>query len=190
MSTVLAAAAVYNVDALVRWNQPSVSDPERASIYGDFQQDAERISLELRFRSTDRLKRYSVKFDAVAKEKLSHHLQQIRDAVNKLDVSDGKKERLHRRIADLELELNTDRTKMAAYGALVSEIASTTEVAAQPLISIVAKVGAIFGLAAEKDQPRLPSPEKPKQIEAKPHPQKNLKNRRSSPDPFEDENPF
>jgi len=51
--------------------------------------------------------------------------------VEKLEISDGKKEALFDRIAALENEVDKDRTRLEAYGALVIEAAGVLGEAAQ-----------------------------------------------------------
>lgn len=168
MSAVLAAANAFRIEELQQWSMPSAGDEDALTIYRNFRQEARRIALELHIRAARRIRKYSVAFDAATKAKLHHHIMQIRDTISKLEVAPGKKERLFGRVADLELEIDKDRTNVEAFGALAIEAATDANKASRPILEVIERIGAFFGYAKanEEEQARLPAPKKPKQLEA------------------------
>lgn len=123
ISHVLAAAEECGVDELMRWETPSTGDEDALVVRRDFRQDAKRVALKLQIRALRRAKGYMIAFDAATKAKLRHHLEQIRSTVDKLEISEAKKDRLHNCIDDLDLEIGKDRTKAEAYGAAILNLA-------------------------------------------------------------------
>jgi hypothetical protein len=168
MSHVLAAAEECGVEELMKWETPSVGDEDARVVCRNFRQDAKRVALKLNIRALRRAKGYTVAFDAATKAKLRHHLEQIRQTVDKLELSDAKKSRLHNCIDDLNREIGNDRTRTETYGALVMEVATIIDNASRPLSDAIWRLGTALGLAkaSAREQQRLPAPKKPKQIEA------------------------
>ena len=116
------------------------------------------------------IKQHSVALDAAAKIKLRHLLDQIRETVDKLDVSVAKKEALYNRINYLLAEIDRERTRWAAFAALMIEACDDIGQAAkklEPVVRLVERVGAAIGVAkrAEDAQPRLPAPKTSKRIQ-------------------------
>lgn len=169
LDVVMAAADVCGIEPMTkRHNYPS-SDTQIEQIYRAVKRDAESLCTYFRIRNAARLKPNSVKLEIGAKEKLRHHLDQIRKAVDESNLPDAKKERLYDRISKLGLEIDKDRTPMEALGGLMAEFATATE----PLIEKAQELARIFGYAKEQEDTtaRLPAPKKPKQIEHKPEQQ-------------------
>jgi hypothetical protein len=99
-----------------------------------------------------------VAFDHATKAKIRHHLTQIKDAVDRLEVPDTKREALYRRISDLENEVVRDRTRYDAYSALFLEAATTTGKAARklkPLLKLLHPITIIFANAKEDEEAQL-----------------------------------
>ncbi len=121
ISHVLAAAKALRLDFLSSWKVPSVSQGGIAERYLQFQSDVNFVTLQIRFEHARRVKRYSVALDPRTKALVRHHLQQIKEVVDRLDVSERKKSRLYAKIAALENELSRDRTSFDVVAALVLE---------------------------------------------------------------------
>jgi hypothetical protein len=168
MSDVLAAAEAYGVEALLKWKLPGGHDDDEEYKYcHGFRQEARRVARQLHIRAIRRERGHLVAFDAATKVRLRHHLEQIHQIVDKLEISRAKKDRLHDCIEDLELEIGKDRTKVETYGALAIEAASYSNETSNLLSEAVRKFGAALGLAqaSASEQRYLPAPRKPKQIE-------------------------
>jgi hypothetical protein len=113
---------------------------------------------------------YSVVFDATAKAKLHHLLNQVRDIFLKLEVDDRKRDALISKLSDLEKEVDRPRTRFDAYAALAIEVADVAgEVISRgKILEVLDAVARVFGVAKNEETTRqLPAPTKPKQIEHK-----------------------
>jgi hypothetical protein len=169
MSIVLPAAHLYQVRGLADWKRPSTNEDEWG-YYNAFLADVDYCTTELRLRNLERQKQHSVALDAATKIKLRHLLKQIRETVDKLEVSVAKKERLYARVAGLESEIDRDRTRYQAVAALMIEACDDTGEAVkrlEPVVRLIERVGAAIGIArrAEEAQPQLPPPKGRKQID-------------------------
>jgi hypothetical protein len=95
----------------------------------------------------------------------------MRLTVDKLDVSESKREALLARITALELEIDRNRTRMDVVGALWLETCTKIGEGAEklePLRKWVDSIGGLIGFAKSQEGPqtaRIPSNPKPKQIE-------------------------
>lgn len=169
MSIVLKAAQHYNIADLSNWRLPTLRD-EDWQTYDAFIADVDYCMTGLRLRKAERFREHSVALDAAAKIKLRHLLDQIRETVDKLDVSVAKKEALYSRINALLAEIERTRSLWAAFAALMIEACDDTGQAAkklEPVVRLIERVGAAIGVAkrAEDARPRLPAPKTAKRIE-------------------------
>jgi hypothetical protein len=169
MSNVLPAAKLYGVKELAGWKRPS-SGEESYDLYNAFFADVDYCTTELRLRSVERVKKNSVALDAATKVKLRHLLGQVRETIDQLEVEADKRDRLYARVADLESEINRDRTRLDAVGALFVDAcgyAGEGVKKLEPLIQGIERIGAAIGIAKAREdaQLRLPAPKAPKQIE-------------------------
>jgi len=191
MSIVLPAAHEYGIEALQDWQQPALGDGWE--VYDRFLADVDFCLTPLRLRHGARAKQYSVAFDAAAKMKLRHLLDEFRGMVDKLEVSVTKKDRLHARINALQIELERERTRYEALAALVIEAADDAGEAAkrlEPVVQLAERIAGVFGGAkrTEDAQAQLPKPEEKKRIEGPARP--NGKKPSAFDKPFDDEIPF
>jgi hypothetical protein len=169
MSHVLAAVKALDLGILGNWTVPSTSDDVN-TYYRNFVTEVDGFTVQFRFRHARRVKQFSVAFDAAAKAKLRHHLEQMREVVDRLDVPDRKREALINRITALNDEIDRDRTRFEAFAALVVETSDQME----PLRKWIEPIAGIFRkskeIEQEREPPRLPSPPKriggPKQPQA------------------------
>lgn len=191
MSIVLPAAHEYGIDALKEWEQPAAgADWE---IYDRFLADVDFCLTPLRLRLGARVKQYSVAFDAAAKLKLRHLLEEFRGIVDKLEISVAKKDRLHARINALQAEVERERTRYEAFAALMIEAADDVGEAArrlEPVVQLAERIAGVFGGAkrTEDAQVQLPKPEEKKRIEGPAS--KNGKKSSAFDKSFDDEIPF
>ncbi len=170
LSVVLPAAKHYGIEPLCNYVRPK-GNAEDWKLFDDFIADVDYRVTELRLNNVERAKLYSVKLDAAAKIKLTHLLTEICEAVAVLDISVTKKDRLYARINALQEEVDRERTREQAFGALLIEACDDIGEAAkklEPVVRIIERAGQAIGIAkrAEDAQPRLPRPKEPKRIEA------------------------
>ena len=172
MSIVLPAAKHYGIAALSNWERPDESN-ETWQTYMRFIGDVDYAISELRLRSIERAKQHSVALDAATKMKLRHLLAEVRETVDKLEVSVAKKDRLYTRINALQDEIDRDRTRYQSFAALVIEAADDAGEAAtrlEPVVRLIERIGAAIGVAkrSEEATPKLPPRPEQKRIEHKP----------------------
>jgi hypothetical protein len=169
MSNVLGAAKAYEIAELVDWTLPRVSDDGVWVTCRQFRADAEHVAIQLHIKHARRLRQFSVKFDAAAKEKLRHHLAQMRSMVDKLEVSPAKRERLFSRINALEQEVDRDRTRYEMLAALLVDGSEDAATAADRWVPTLRTIASIFRKSKEAEDERLsqlPAPKERKRIEA------------------------
>jgi hypothetical protein len=167
MNGVITAAEHYGIDALNDWQRTS-PDKHGWQEYRNFVADVDACTLEMRMRRVRRAREYSVVLNAATKQKLSHLLAQIRETVEKLEVSVAKKDRLRSRISALQEEIDRERTAFQAFGALMIEVCDDTGEAAKRLklvVQMVERIGAAIGVAKRAEPPPAQLPPPPKRIE-------------------------
>jgi len=179
ISHVLGVAKALDLQILDGWSVPSSNSTSNA-IDQDFKQlltDVGYYTVQIRIKNARRIKKYSVSLDPAAKMKIRHHLEKIKEFVDRLDASDKKKEVLYSKITALENEVNRDRTRFDAVMALILEGAETGGEAGKrlkPFRELLDSVTGVLKAAKEieeSESPRLSAPETPKQI---PPPKKQL----------------
>jgi hypothetical protein len=124
----------------------------------------------------------------VTKQKIRHHLAQLKELTGKLEISTAKREAIYARILALEMEMERERTRLEVVAALVLETATVAgEVGEklEPWRKWVDSIANLFGLAKDKDSqhPSLPAPEDRKRLDP---PKRQL----PSPTPDDSEIPF
>jgi hypothetical protein len=168
MSNVLGAAKAYDIESLTAWMLPHVNENDVWVTCRQFRADAEHVAIQLHIKHTRQLRQFSVKFDAAAKEKLRHHLAQMRAMVDKLELAHAKKEGLFKRINALEQEIDRDRTRYEMLAALLVDASDDLANAADRWVPTLRAIAGIFRKSKEiEDEQRgqLPSPKEPKRIE-------------------------
>jgi hypothetical protein len=148
---------------------PAIEDVDFHT-YQNFSKRVKHFTTRLEIRHGRRVQGYSVVFDATAKAKLHHLLNQVRDIFLKLEVDDRKRDALISKLSDLEKEVDRPRTRFDAYAALAIEVADVAgEVISRgKILEVLDAVARVFGVAKNEETTRqLPAPTKPKQIEHK-----------------------
>ncbi len=169
MNRVLAAASVYKVN--LSFDDLNTISTATYDEYMKFIHEIDRYSTIFHIENSRRNRKYSVALDASTKARLHHHLNQMKDVVRDLDISEVRREAFYSCIADLEAEINRNRSRMEAIGsALVSYCQYVGEGAENlnPLVKILERVAAALGKAKETEietDRRLPAPKIPKRIE-------------------------
>lgn len=137
--------------------------------YRNFAAEVDGCTMAMRLANVRRAREYSVQLNAAAKKKLAHLLAQMREAVEKLEISVAKKDKLYKRINALQNEIERERTGYHAFAALAIEAADDAGEAAtrlEPLTRMVERFGAALGLAKRQEPPpsQLPPPGERKRI--------------------------
>lgn len=170
ISQVSAAITEIDLDCELKVLQ-SVNSSSIYPQYMEFRRGVDKYRTMLAIRHSRHRKEYTVALDQPTKMKLRHLLSQIKEAVDKLDVSPTKKEALFAKIGALENEINRDRTRFDVVAALWIEGCEAFGDGVEklePLRKWVDLIGNLLGKAkVEEDSAtrRLPPPETQKQIE-------------------------
>ncbi len=152
--------------------------------YRLFQSELDHYITSLQIRRARRDSRYVVRLDAKTRSVLNHHIAQIREIIQQLEVDDWKREALLDRLNDLQAEVDRDRFRYQILAAFTIEAAGVLGQAAQhmnPVRKFIESVSGLIWGSKHADQTKsLPAPAPRKQI---PPPQKSAEPRGPQP-PF------
>jgi hypothetical protein len=109
------SAAVQALELPILQNMTIPTQPNHLQVYDSVSRELEHYLIMIKIRRGRRTKGYSVALDAVTKEKVRHLIGQITTIVDRLQVTERKKEALYARIRDLTEEVNRTRTKAYAF---------------------------------------------------------------------------
>jgi hypothetical protein len=168
MTSVLEAARLYDISELMEWNLPA-----RCSAWENtcrnFRADATRVSQRILFEIHSRPGRdpNTVTLDAATKERIRHHLNEVRSIVDKAELPDWKKEDLQTAITALEAEIDKSRTRIASILDVIGKMIESPKIP-----EAIQKIGKVITIiqdaeAAEKEKAKLAGPPVPKRIEDK-----------------------
>lgn len=178
IAKVLAAIKALELEGEFKSEVPSIEDVD-FNTYLNFNKDVMHYCTMLRIRRSQREQGYSVQFDDTARVKIHHHLNQVLDIFQKLEIDDRKRDKLISRLNELQGEVDHRRTRFDRFAALTMEVAGVIGDAAErsKIVDLLDAVGRVFwGFQTEK-QRQLPAPNqkkleppKPKIEEPKPRP--------------------
>jgi hypothetical protein len=185
ISQVLAAITGLGLEAEFKSEVPSIENVSY-NTYLDFNKDVMHYRTILRIRKGQRRQGYSVRFDDNAKRKVHHHLDQVLEIFNKLEVEDTKREKLISRLSDLQAEVNQPRTRFDRFAALSIEVSSVVGemVDKTKVLDLLDAVARVFWGAQTERQKQLPQLKQPKLEPPKP------KIDRPKPSDMDDDIPF
>lgn len=168
---ILAAAKAYGISQLAEWRVPSAHD-DIEPIFSNFISDVEYFTTEIRIRNISRDRRYSVGLDGNTKAKIHTYIQHIKEAIEKSNLPEDRKDRLYDKLHAFALEIDKSRTNlqacMAVYIAVCDGIGQGFK-KLEPVRKMIDSISTLLGRAKEvEDSLRLPSPPELKRIEA-PH---------------------
>lgn len=186
IAEVLAAITELGLQAEFHDRVPKIEDVDY-NTYLNFNKDVKHYRTMLEIRHRRRTQGYSVRFDAAAKSKIKHHLDQVRGIFEKLEVDEKKKEDLFACLNDLQNEVDRDRTHFDRLAALTIAAAGVSGQAIEKskILDLLDKVAQVFSSAWGNEPKRLTSTP-PKQIEPPKAPVASKKPRSD----FDDEIPF
>jgi hypothetical protein len=169
INSTLAAARGLGLKYFDLWETPT-RDNDICDAYRAFSLDVARHTMQIRIRHSRRAKRYSVALDAATKQKIRHHLEQLKELAEKLEISTTKREAVLSKILALEMELERERTRFEVVASFILEAASIANEVGEklePWRRWVDSIAGLLGHAKEKDahNPRLPHPEERKKLE-------------------------
>lgn len=170
MSAVLPAIEEFGIKGFGFWDRPDSGEKNLHDFYERFMIAVDWRVEELKLQILRQKVSHSVALDPATKAKLRHLVEQIRMDVDRLDISAAKKDALFRCINALQVEIDRERTRWQAFGALMIEACDDVGEAAkrlEPVIRAVERVGAALGLAKRNEvtQRQLPSKPERKRLE-------------------------
>ncbi len=165
---VLAAITELGLEsAVIKQTVPAIEDVTYQT-YQNFSKDVEHYKTALKIRNARRMQGYSVQLDAATRAKITHHIQQLREIFQKLEIDEEKKEALLKTLNELQMEVDRNRTRFDIFASLVMAVADTAGEAIErsqvrPLLDSIARV--IWGVKKDEETKRLRPRAEPKQIE-------------------------
>jgi hypothetical protein len=169
-------------------NIPKVENIDYDS-YLNFGKEVEHFRTGLLIRHGRRTQGFSVKFDEAAKRILRHHLSQMREVIDRLEVEQNKRESLFAKVNALEQEVDRDRTRYDSFAALTIETAGLLDTTLEPINKLLTNIARVFWGAKEEEMKKLPPPKTPKRIEG-PRDQKQPPSKQKTRGDLDDEIPF
>jgi hypothetical protein len=169
ISKVIAAINELGIAAQFETKIPRINEVD-FNTYAEFGKDVQHYRTMLQIRQSRRNKGYSVQFDSATKQKIRHHIEQLRIVIEKLEVDQAKKEILLKRLDAFVAEVDRDRTRFEAWGAVViqaAEVLGDSAEKAEPARKWLDSIGRlIWGAKNDEDAAKqLPPPKEVKQIE-------------------------
>lgn len=197
INSTLAGARGLQIDYFSKWETPAFKTGSKNlstirdqvyDTYRAFSLAVAEYTMQVRIRHSRRAKRYSVAIDSATKSKIRHHLTQLKELTEKLEIPIAKREAIYAKIVALEMEMERARTRFEVIAALVLETASVVGQAGEklePWRKWIDSIASLFGHAKDKDTQHssLPSPEDRKRLDP---PKREL----PSPPPDDSEIPF
>lgn len=173
INKVLAAARHYGITDLEGWKVPSIRD-DIAHIFVDFTLAVDHVTMQVRLRHGPRNRQNSVGLDATARAKIQHYIAQIREAIDKANLPESKRESLYKKLNNFSLEVDKNRTSlqsgMAFYIAVCDGIGQGFE-KLEPARKWIDSISTLLGRAKDIEdnmRPALPRQAERKQLEG-PH---------------------
>lgn len=170
MSAVVAAAKSLNIPGIEGYVVP-YEESEIWAAFDVFETDVMNLSIQIKINRSRSRKKFSVSFDPSAKQKIRHYIDQIKSEVDKTDLSKEKKDSIFKRLNQLVLEIDRDRTRfeIVADGLLgVAKLSGDIEREGfEPWWKWVKLIlGEVEGAKSAEVQSALPSPENRKRLQA------------------------
>jgi hypothetical protein len=168
ISKVIAAISELGLTAKFETKVPRIQEVD-FNTYAEFGKDVQHYRTMLQIRQSRRSKGYSVRFDSATKQKIRHHVEQLRIVVEKLEVNQDKKENLLKKLDAFVVEVDRDRTRFEAWGAVMvqaAEVLGDAADKAEPARKWLDSIGRlIWGAKNDEDTKQLSPPKEVKQIE-------------------------
>jgi hypothetical protein len=166
IAQVLAAITELGLQAEFNDRVPKIEDVDY-NTYLNFNKDVKHYRTMLEIRNRRRAQGYSVRFDAAAKSKIHHHLEQVRAIFEKLELDEKKREDLFACLNDLQNEVDRNRTHFDRLAALTIAAASVSGQAIEKskILELLDKVAQVFSSAWGNEPKQLGRSAPPKQIE-------------------------
>jgi hypothetical protein len=168
ISKVIAAITELGLEAKFQTKIPRINEVSFET-YAEFGKDVQHYRTMLQIRQSRRNKGYSVQFDSVTKQKIRHHIEQVRTIIEKLEVNQDKKEDLLKKLDVFAAEVDRDRTRYEAWAAVLiqaAEVFGEAAEKAEPARRWLDTIGRIiWGAKCDEETKQLAPPREVKRIE-------------------------
>lgn len=137
----------------------------------EFRTKVDFFRTKINIRYVAKQKRGSVKLDSVAKSKIHHLIDQIREHIERSDLPEDKRDSLLRKLNDFAKAVDQNRTALQAamgiYLYVCAGIGAGVE-SLRPVKELIDSVAGLLGKAKEAEEAfeRLPAPVEQKRLEA------------------------
>ncbi|GAB5486304.1 MAG: hypothetical protein Pars93KO_27380 [Parasphingorhabdus sp.] len=190
INQVTAAARALRIGQLSAYEVP-FNENNIWQLYSRFRSDVENLVIQIRIHHSRRKRQFSVALEEPEKQRIRHYIEQIRQMVEESDYSQDKKDAVFKKLSELTLEIDRDRTRFEIVADGVRKLAKLSgdveREGAEPWWKWVKLIFGVVDDAKEKETDRsLPAPEEQKKLEA---PRKELP-KPYSPRDMDDEIPF
>jgi hypothetical protein len=170
INNVIATVKALELDILSYWvNNPTTANDSRR--FKQIKFDIDAALVEIKVRKAQILRKRSVRLAPEAREKIRSFINKIKLTIEGIDLPDPRKESLMEKLNAFAADVDRDRTKFEAFGALGIEaatIAGKAEHKVRPIRKWIESIASVMREATtlESAQGRLPAP--PARIPAAP----------------------
>ncbi|MER8376265.1 hypothetical protein [Mesorhizobium sp. M1406] len=169
MSAVIAAAKSLDIPGIKDSSSP-YNDKGVWDAFEGFETDVMNLTIQIEINHARRRKKYSVALDGATKQKIRHYIEQIRMAVEESDIPQDKREAIFKKLGELTLEVDRDRTRFEIVADAIRRVARLSgdveREAAEPWWKWIKLIFGEIDDAKEKEpQTSLPTPEERKRLE-------------------------
>ena len=162
INQVIATAEALGIDFLNHW----VNSPAAANDPSNFKQikfDIDAAITEIKVRHAQLDRKSSVRLEPEAREKIRDLVNKIKITIEGIELPLPRKEALMSRLNAFATEVDRDRTRLAAFGALIIEAASGAAKVERKLRPIRKWLDSVAGVmhearASEDSRPQLSAP--------------------------------
>jgi hypothetical protein len=178
MAHVIGAARELNVEEVKDWTIP-LNDSNIYPEYSAFELAVTQVIVQAQIRSNRKSRRFSVALSRSDRDKISHHVVQLRNIIVGSSLSIEKREAILDRLNELQKEIDRDRSRMDRFADFMSRLAAVSkdfaQEGAEPWWKWAEAILEILGKAKNKedDQLKLPAPKERKRIEGPKTPSEN-----------------
>lgn len=190
---VIAAAKSLEIEHIRDYSLPT-DESSIWAFFSRFEIDVMNLIIQIRINHGRRRKKYSVVLDATAKQKIRHYIEQIRDIVEQSDLPQNKRDVVFKKLSELTLEIDRDRTRFEIVADSVRGFARLSgdveREGAEPWWKWVKLILGEIDEAKEKEPPpSIPAPEERKRLEP-PRKEPPAPSNKSSRRDLDDDIPF
>jgi hypothetical protein len=167
INQVLATVRALNIQILKYW----IESPATASDERNFRQikfDIDAAITEIKIQHAQISRKYSVRLDNTTREKIRDLINKIKITIESIDLPILRKESLINKLNAFAADVDRDRTKFEAFGALVVEasgIANRVERKLRPIRKWIDSIGGVMREAKTMEDTQHRLPESAKRIE-------------------------